>query len=132
MPVNIIPFISDGKEYTGRITKINPMVDENGMVKVRAELKNGGKLLEGMNVKILIRKPVEDRLVVPKEALVIRQGRDVVFVREDSLAIWKYVTTEYENSDSFSISEGLEEGDKVIYRGNVNLAHETVVIEEEK
>ena len=132
MPVNIIPFISDGSEYTGHITKINPMVDENGMVKVRAELRNGGKLLEGMNVKILIRKPVENRLVIPKEALVIRQGRDVVFVREDSLAIWKYVTTEFENSDSFSISEGLEEGDLVIYRGNVNLAHETVVIEEDK
>jgi hypothetical protein len=56
----------------------------------------------------------------------------VVFVREDSLAIWKYVTTEFENSDSFSVSEGLEEGDLVIYRGNVNLAHETVVIEEDK
>ncbi len=132
MPVNIMPFVSDGNEYTGHITKINPLVDENGMVKVRAELRNGGRLLEGMNVKILIRKPVEDRLVIPKEALVIRQGRDVVFVREDSLAIWKYVTTEFENSDSFSISEGLEEGDLVIYRGNVNLAHETVVIEEEK
>jgi len=132
MPVNIIPFISDSTGYTGLITKINPLVDENGMVKVRAELRNGGKLLEGMNVKILIRKPVKDRLVVPKEALVIRQGKDVVFVREDSLAIWKYVTTEFENSDSFSISEGLEEGDLVIYRGNVNLAHETVVIEEDK
>jgi len=132
MPVNIIPFISDGSEYTGHITKINPMVDENGMVKVRAELRNGGKLLEGMNVKILIRKPVKNRLVIPKEALVIRQGRDVVFVREDSLAIWKYVTTEFENSDSFSISEGLEQGDLIIYRGNVNLAHETVVIEEDK
>ncbi len=132
MPVNIIPFISDGNEYTGNVTKINPMVDDNGMVKVRAELKNGGKLLEGMNVKILIRKPVENRLVIPKEALVIRQGRDVVFVREDSLAIWKYVTTEFENSDSFSISEGLKEGDLVIYKGNINLAHETVVTEEEK
>ncbi len=132
MPVNIIPFISDGNEYTGHITKINPMVDENGMVKIRAELMNGGRLLEGMNVKILIRKPVENRLVIPKEALVIRQGRDVVFVREDSLAIWKYVTTEFENSDSFSVSEGLEEGDLVIYKGNVNLAHETVVTEEDK
>jgi len=132
MSVNIIPFIEDGKEYTGNITKINPLVDENGMVKVRAELKNGGRLLEGMNVKILLRKPVEHRLVIPKEALVIRQGRDVVFVREDSLAIWKYVTTEFENSDSFSISEGLEEGDLVIYRGNVNLAHETIVMEENK
>lgn len=132
MPVTVLPFIDDGTRYTGHITKINPVVDENGMVEVTAEMRNGGKLLEGMNVKILIRKPVENRFVIPKDALVIRQGRDVVFVKEDSLAIWKYVTTEFENSDSFSIVEGLEEGDLVIYKGNVNLAHETVVKEEKK
>jgi hypothetical protein len=68
--------------------------------------------------------------VVPKEALVIRQGKDVIFVRQDSLAIWKYVTVESENSTSVSISEGLEPGDLVIVSGNINLAHETVVKEE--
>lgn len=130
MTLSVLPFIENGTSYTGRVTKINPVVDKNGMVKVTAELKNGGKLLEGMNVRVLIRKPVPDRLVVPKEALVIRQGRDVVFVRVDSLAIWKYVKTEFENSDSFSITEGLEEGDLVIWKGNVNLAHETIVKEE--
>jgi RND family efflux transporter MFP subunit len=130
MPVSVLPFTENGKSYTGRITKINPVVDNSGMVKVTAELKNGSRLIEGMNVKILIRKPEPGRLVIPKEALVIRQGRDVVFVRVDSLAIWKYVTTEFENSDSFSISEGLEEGDLVIYKGNVNLAHETIVKED--
>jgi len=130
MPVSVLPFIENGTSYTGHISKINPVVDKSGMVKVTAEMNNGARLLEGMNVKILIRKPVENRLVIPKEALVIRQSRDVVFVREDTLAIWKYVTTEFENSDSFSISEGLEEGDLVIYKGNVNLAHETIVKEE--
>jgi len=83
-----------------------------------------------MNVKVVIRKPVADRLVVPKEALVIRQGRDVIFVRQDSLAIWKYVSVEFENSTSISVKEGLEPGDLVIVNGNVNLAHETIVREE--
>jgi RND family efflux transporter MFP subunit len=132
MPVTVLPYVDEAQTYTARITNINPVVDENGMVMVTATMNNGGKLLEGMNVKIKIRKPSPDRLVVPKEALVIRQGRDVVFVRQDSLAIWKYVTTEFENSDSFSILEGLEEGDLVIYKGNVNLAHETVVKEDNK
>lgn len=132
MPVTVLPYIDDNKGYTAHVSNINPVVDENGMLMVTAEMRNGGSLLEGMNVKIKIRKPVPDRLVVPKEALVIRQGRDVVFVKEDTLAIWKYVTTEFENSDSFSIKEGLEEGDQVIYKGNINLAHETVVKEERK
>ncbi|MDX2415719.1 MAG: efflux RND transporter periplasmic adaptor subunit [Bacteroidales bacterium] len=132
MSVTVLPFVDNASGYTAIVSNINPIVDENGMIEVTAEMRNSQKLLEGMNVKIKIRKPVPSRLVIPKEALVIRQSRDVVFVREDSLAIWKYVTTEFENSESFSISEGLEEGDFVIFKGNVNLAHETIVKEEKK
>jgi membrane fusion protein (multidrug efflux system) len=130
MPVGIIPFINDSTLISGRITQINPQVDENGMVKVKAEFRNNGRLIDGMNVKVVIRKPVPNRLVVPKEALVIRQGKDVIFVRQDSLAIWKYVTVEFENSTSLSIKEGLAPGDLVIINGNINLAHETTVREE--
>jgi RND family efflux transporter MFP subunit len=130
MPVGIIPFINDSIVISGKITQINPQVDENGMIKVKAEFRNNGRLIDGMNVKVVIRKPVRNRLVVPKEALVIRQGKDVIFVRQDSLAIWKYVNVEFENSTSVSIKEGLEPGDLVIVGGNVNLAHETIVREE--
>jgi len=130
MPVGIMPFINDSTVISGTITQINPQVDETGMVKIKAGLRNNGQLIDGMNVKVVIRKPVPGRLVVPKEALVIRQGRDVIFVRQDSLAIWKYVTVEFENSTSVSVSEGLEPGDLVIVSGNVNLAHETIVKEE--
>jgi RND family efflux transporter MFP subunit len=102
MPVGIVPFINDSTLISGKITQINPQVDENGMVLVKAEFRNSGRLIDGMNVKVVIRKPVPDCLVVPKEALVIRQGKDVIFVRQDSLAIWKYVTVESENSTSLS------------------------------
>ena len=130
MPVGIVPFINDSTLISGRITQINPQVDESGMVKVKAEFQNNRRLIDGMNVKVVIRKPVSNKLVVPKEALVIRQGKDVIFVRQDTLAIWKYVTVEFENSTSLSIKEGLETGDLVIIGGNVNLAHETIVKEE--
>jgi len=133
MPVGIIPYINDSTLISGTITQINPQVDENGMVKVKAEFRNNGRLIDGMNIKVVIRKPVPNRLVVPKEALVIRQGKDVIFVRQDSLAIWKYVTVEFENSTSLSIKEtadGIHPGDLVIFSGNVNLAHETTVREE--
>ena len=129
MPVGIIPFINDSTLIAGRISQINPQVDENGMVKVKAEFQNNGRLIDGMNVKVVIRKPVPGRLVVPKEALVIRQGKDVIFVRQDSLAIWKYVTVEFENSTSLSVKDGLSAGDLVIINGNINLAHETTVRE---
>lgn len=130
MPVGIIPFINDSTMISGMISQINPMVDDNGMIKVKAEFQNKRRLIDGMNVKIVIKKPVSKRLVVPKEALVIRQGKDVIFVRQDSLAIWKYVTVEFENSTCVSIKNGLEAGDLVIIGGNINLAHETIVREE--
>ena len=130
MPIGIAPFIDDSLMITGSVTQINPQVDDNGMVKITASFLNPGQLIDGMNVKVVIKKPVPDRIVVPKEALVIRQGKDVIFVRQDTLAIWKYVTVEFENSTSVSISEGIEPGDLVIVSGNVNLAHETVVKEQ--
>jgi hypothetical protein len=130
MHVGIIPFVDDSLLIQGKIAEINPQVDEGGMIRVRAEFRNNGRLIDGMNVKVLIRKPEYNRLVIPKEALVIRQGKDVVFIRQDSLAIWKYVTIESENSSMVSVSEGLTPGDLVIVRGNTNLAHETKVKEE--
>jgi RND family efflux transporter MFP subunit len=127
MPVGIIPFARDSVVINGTITEINPTVAESGMIMVRASFTNSTGLIEGMNVKILIRKPEANRLVVPKEALVMRQGRDVIFIKQDSLAIWRYVTIEFENSTSLSIKDGLTAGDQIIVKGNINLSHETVV-----
>jgi RND family efflux transporter MFP subunit len=132
MAVGIIPFVNDSSLITGHITQINPQVDENGMVRVKASFPNSGKLIDGMNVKVLIKKPVPNRLVVPKEALVIRQGKDVIFIRQDSVAIWRYVVVEFENSSMLSIKDtpdGIHTGDLVIISGNINLAHETIVKE---
>lgn len=133
MPVGIIPFVNDSTILQGNITQINPQVDESGMVRVKARFRNNGRLIDGMNVKVVIRKPVTDCLVVPKEALVIRQGKDVIFIRQDTLAIWRYVTVESENSTSVAVKDtpdGIHPGDLVIVSGNVNLAHETIVREE--
>ncbi|HRT90492.1 MAG TPA: efflux RND transporter periplasmic adaptor subunit [Bacteroidales bacterium] len=130
MPVIIIPFVNDSIRITGSITQINPQVDETGMIRIRAAFRNNTRLIDGMNVRVLIRRPVPGAIVVPKESLVRRQGRDVIFIRQDSLAIWRYVTVGAENSSSLSIKEGIEPGDLVIVSGNINLAHETVVKEQ--
>lgn len=128
MPVAIVPFANDTISIEGKVIEINPIVAPNGMITVKASFRNTEGLIEGMNVKILIRKPEYNRLVVPKEALTMRQGRDVIFVvRKDTLAAWTYVTIEYENSSTLSIKDGLLAGDTIIVKGNVNLAHETVV-----
>ena len=126
--VEIRPFAIRDDSYTGRVTGFDPRVDEQGMVMVRALVDNpGGELLDGMNVQIIVKKEVPAQLIVPREALVLRQGRKVVFTLNDSIALWNYVETGMENSRQFTINSGLSEDQEVIVSGNFNLAHETLV-----
>ena len=126
--ISVSPYSILDISSEGRITEINPTVDKNGMVRVKASVSNpGNRLYDGMNVKIKIQQAVPNRLVIPKEALVLRTNRQVVFTLKDGHAQWNYVQTGLENSTEYVIVEGLQEGELVIYEGNLNLAHETPV-----
>jgi len=118
-----------GGTFYGKIDQINPVVDENGLVTVRGLVNNtNGKLLEGMNAKVLVKTKVPGQLIIPKTAMVLRQNKEVVFtVKNDSIAMWNYVNTGLENSKSYTITKGLDPNDVVIISGNVNLAHESMV-----
>ena len=126
--VEITPYSDAASRYTGRITEINPLVDEKGMVRVRAAVNGQGKLFSGMNVRVSVHRSLGKQLVIPKSALVLRTGKQVVFTLQGGKAIWNYVQTGLENSDSYTVTgEELQEGDTVIVTGNVNLAHEAPV-----
>ncbi|MEQ9220509.1 MAG: efflux RND transporter periplasmic adaptor subunit [Cyclobacteriaceae bacterium] len=127
--VKVNPYAIDAV-YSGTITAINPMVNEHGLIKVKALIENtDGKLIEGLNVRVTTERQVKDQLVIPKEALVQRDGRKVVFtLKEDSTAYWNYVEVGLENADSYTITEGLKEKELIIVDGNINLAHESKVI----
>ena len=114
-------------QCVGRISQINPLVDDEGMVKVKAVVDGNRRLFSGMNVRISVHRSLGEQLVVPKSALVLRSGKQVVFTLKDGKAQWNYVQTALENADSYSIADGLKEGDTVIVTGNVNLAHESPV-----
>lgn len=131
-PVFITPFASTTAEHLiGKVSEINPYVESNGMVKVKAQVKNDGALLQGMNVNVLLRHPIEQSLVIPKTAVVMRSGKPVVFTQINGKAQWNYVEITAENSDSCVVAprskeyEGLSVGDTVIVSGNLNLAHDT-------
>ncbi len=124
--VSVTPF-SGGVSRQGKVTEINPMVDENGMVKVWASVAGGNGLIDGMNVRVSVKRAVEKALVVPKSAVVLRSGRPVVFTLEGDKAMWNYVTTGLENLNEYTITEGLAPGMSVITTGNMNLAHEAPV-----
>ena len=123
---SVRPYAGSNQTYTGSISEINPTVDARGMVKVKARIANGSKLYEGMNVRIHVRYAIPEQHVVPKTAVVLRNGRQVVFTEREGYAHWNYVQTIHENSDSYTV-DGLKEGDRVIISGNINMAHETPV-----
>lgn len=125
--VVVTPFSEASSRQDGRITEINPLMDEKGMVKVKAEVSGRSRLFSGMNVRVNVRRSLGKQLVIPKSAVVLRSGKQVVFTLRKGKAQWNYVQTGLENTEQYSITEGLQEGDTVIVTGNVNLAHEAAV-----
>jgi len=131
--VQLIPF-SSRKNCRGRISEINPVIDENGMILVKAQVKNPGGLIDGMNIKVIVEKNIPDQLVVPKSAVLLRDNQEVLFkYTKDGVAFWTYVRTLAENTTSYSVipnpekGAALEPGDTIIISGNLNLAHESRV-----
>ena len=129
--VEVTPYATAVGTRTGNVSEINPLVDENGMVRVKAQVNGGEKLFDGMNVRISVKRSVPDQMVVPRTAIVLRAGKQVIFTVKDSIAMWNYVQTGLENLSEYTLvnweASGLQEGMTVITTGNVNLAHETPV-----
>ena len=117
-----------GATYMARVTDINPIVNAQGLVEVSVSiLQPDARLLPGMNVRVLIEKSFSDKLTVSKDAVVERSARKVVFTFKEGLAKWHYVTTGQENDREIVITEGLEAGEEVIIKGNLNLGHDAKV-----
>ena len=112
----------------GTVSEINPRVDEkSNLVKVEVKLQKNKDLLPGMSVQITFIIPYNKNIIVPKEAVVIRSGKHVVFTAENGLAKWNYVTVGRENGNEIEIIEGLKENQSVIITNNLQLAHDAPV-----
>lgn len=126
--VRVSPFSMDGKELEGRIVSINPTVDKNGQIAVKATVKNDGSLIDGMNVRVVVERIMPSMLVVPKNAVVIRDNLEVLFRYSEGKAVWTYVNVLMSNSESHAVQANedrgadLSEGDTVIVSGNLNIA----------
>lgn len=134
MDVTVTPFVDGNRSMTGRIISVNPAVDKNGQVLVRARVSNDGSLVDGMNVRVKVESPVPGRLVVPKSAVVIRDRQHVLFRYKGGKALWTYVNVLMSNSGSYAVEANTERGatlsagDTVIVSGNLNIADGSEVI----
>ena len=127
-PVEIRAGAVPGKVFKGKVRFINPVLsEESRTVKLVVAIDNAGKLLKpGMYVNARIEADVAGTgkaarlaLTVPLTAVLDSGMRKIVYVekgRGQFLAV--EVTTGERLDDAYPILSGLNEGDRVVTRGN--------------
>ncbi len=108
------------ESYTGKVYEINPQADtatRRFPVKVAIENTNG-RLKSGMYAKVIMKSVTAQGLVVPKEAVMIRELVEYIAVVRDGKAKILAVSTGISEDDQVEIrGDELEEGDRVVVRG---------------
>lgn len=118
----------------GAVWAVNPQVDvQSGTGRVTVAVPNPeGRLVAGLYAEARLEtERLQDRLVVPDEAVLVRQGRDLVFVVRDGRAQWSYVELGARSGDYVEITDGVAPGDTVAVDGHFALAHDAPVRVEE-
>jgi len=117
-----------GKTYLGKVININPLIDpETKTCRVTVEIPNSDRIIKpGMFASVNIESEIlKNRILIPKEALLVRDKRNLVFTAEDNLAKWHYIQIGEQNDKFIEVIEGVIPGDKVIVEGHYNLAHDS-------
>lgn len=116
--------------YLGKVIQINPLVNpETKTCRVTIEIiDKDNNIKPGMFASVSIEAEIlKDRILIPKEALLVRDRRNLVFTVEDDLAKWHYVTIGEQNDEFIEVIDGINSGDKVIVDGHYNLAHDSKI-----
>ncbi|QLH34197.1 MAG: efflux RND transporter periplasmic adaptor subunit [Cyclobacteriaceae bacterium] len=123
-----IKTLGTDKVISATVYQINPRVDDKtNLIKVLLKVTEAVPLLPGMTAQLTLKVPHQKVIVVPREAVVIRSGRQVVFTFENGLAKWNYVTVGRQNGKEVEITDGLMEGQQAIVTNNLQLAHDASV-----
>ncbi len=126
-----IPSLSD-TTVLGTVTSVSPVIDPSMRAgEIIIDLPVIPNLRTGATARVEIVIAVyPDKLVIPQEAVLIRDDRDMVFVVLDGHADWCYVTLGPEGRGIVAVEEGedgVELGEQVITSGHYSLAHEAPV-----
>ncbi|HDU7930116.1 TPA: efflux RND transporter periplasmic adaptor subunit [Legionella pneumophila] len=107
--------------FKAKLDFIYPTIDmKTRTAKVRFEVDNTKEQLKpGMYVNLELKIPLGERLVVPKNAVLLTGERAVVFIYHGNGKIeWRDVTLGVRAGDLLEIVKGVKEGDKIITSAN--------------
>lgn len=123
-----VPGTVNSDPCRGFVTSIGPSTNEYGFLRVSGVVTGPCHgLFDGSFVKVSLIIECHGQLVVPKEALLLRDGRTIVFRYKQGRAVWTEVRVSDQNSDEYLISEGVGAGDTVLIAGNIELTHDIPV-----
>jgi len=109
-----------GKEFTGKISKMNPTADQiSRSFAIEIEIPNPDLLLRaGMFARInLILEERKNTLTVPIDCILSTTENPYVFVIENNTALRRHVTLGLENGATFEILDGLRENEQIVVTG---------------
>jgi membrane fusion protein, multidrug efflux system len=129
------------ESFVARVESVNPIVDsEARSARVTLIMPNPGhRIRPGMYARVVVdAQAYPNRVLVPREAVVERNRRSVVFVARDAnaqgeaYAEWRWVTTGFRNPTHVEIvlhedTDMVEPGEIVLVDGHHYLAHDTAV-----
>ncbi len=128
--------------FKGKVVAINPLVDVEKRVRraVVAIPNQDHRLIPGLYAQVKIEAQfLTNRLIVPKEAIVLRDQRKVVFIARNEgtdggngkwLAKWCYIETGAENEEEVEVLSSafnLQAGEAVVVTNHFTMAHDTPV-----
>ncbi|HOO59050.1 MAG TPA: efflux RND transporter periplasmic adaptor subunit [Candidatus Mcinerneyibacteriales bacterium] len=124
----IFPVVSDEK-YSGRVYSVNPLIYDDNSTYAVVELDNRkGDLYPGVFCDVLLQVDlIKDKVLVPKEAVLERDGKKLVFVVKNGLGYWTYVDVGPENYQYIVIEDKLDAGEEIIVEGHYVLNHKAAV-----
>jgi len=120
------------RSYQVKEINISPVMDPlSRKIEVKINISNPDYLLKpGMFPKIKLWGEKKNVLLVPKGAVVKKEGKEQVFVVRDNRAYLQKVIVGLEKDGLVQIMKGLKEGDQVVISGQIDLnSGDPVVIE---
>lgn len=120
---------SAGIDMQAEIFSISNTVDPlTNLYNVEISLENNGLLRAGMFAQVKINTDIrEDRLSVPGNAVLEKSGQSIVYVEVDGIAYEKNVTTGLDTGRRVEIISGLEQGERIIIKGQNYISDGSIV-----
>lgn len=115
-----------GKTFTGRIARIFPTMDAaTHTFTVEVNVANADRVLRpGMYARVKLTFGVNHSVTVPDNCLVKQQGsgvRSVFILQSDSTVVESVVTLGRHSGTEYEILSGIQEGDKIVVKGQASL-----------